>query len=72
MEPRPLTSAMESPTFEEDSSFHVEQPVGSMSIPTDRVQRMATTGHQLPPMVCDGGGIAAENMASPSHTMGGS
>ncbi|KAJ5194435.1 Zinc finger RING-type [Penicillium cf. griseofulvum] len=32
MEPRPLTSAMESPTFEEDSSFHVEQPVGSMSI----------------------------------------
>lgn len=32
MEPRPLTSAFESPTFDEDSSFHVEQPVGSMSI----------------------------------------
>jgi len=32
MEPRPLTSAYESPTFDEDSSFHVEQPVGSMSI----------------------------------------
>ncbi|KAJ5612162.1 hypothetical protein N7510_005356 [Penicillium lagena] len=32
MEPRPLASAFESPTFEEDSSFHVEQPVGSMSI----------------------------------------
>ncbi|KAE8150019.1 hypothetical protein BDV25DRAFT_155166 [Aspergillus avenaceus] len=31
-EPRPLTSALESPTFAEDSSFHVEQPVGSMSI----------------------------------------
>ncbi|KAE8388047.1 hypothetical protein BDV23DRAFT_195452 [Aspergillus alliaceus] len=31
-EPRPLTSAFESPTFGEDSSFHVEQPVGSMSI----------------------------------------
>ncbi|CAG8230126.1 unnamed protein product [Penicillium olsonii] len=32
MEARPLASAMESPTFDEDSSFHVEQPVGSMSI----------------------------------------
>ncbi|KAJ5887469.1 hypothetical protein N7495_007510 [Penicillium taxi] len=32
MEPRPLTSAFESPTFDEDSSFHVEQPVGSMTI----------------------------------------
>ena len=32
MEARPPASAMESPTFEEDSSFHVEQPVGSMSI----------------------------------------
>ncbi|KAJ5787797.1 hypothetical protein N7457_002787 [Penicillium paradoxum] len=32
MEPRPLTSAMESPTFDENSSFHVEQPVGAMSI----------------------------------------
>ncbi|KAJ5825264.1 hypothetical protein N7474_002402 [Penicillium riverlandense] len=32
MEPRPLASAFESPTFDEDSSFHVEQPVGSMSI----------------------------------------
>lgn len=32
MEPRPLTSAFESPTFDEDSSFHVEQPVGAMSI----------------------------------------
>lgn len=32
MEPRPLTSAFESPTFGEDSTFHVEQPVGSMSI----------------------------------------
>lgn len=32
MGPRPLTSAYESPTFDEDSSFHVEQPVGSMSI----------------------------------------
>ncbi|KAH2937386.1 hypothetical protein KXW15_001644 [Aspergillus fumigatus] len=32
MEPRPLASAFESPTFGEDSSFHVEQPVGSMSI----------------------------------------
>lgn len=32
IEPRPLTSAFESPTFGEDSSFHVEQPVGSMSI----------------------------------------
>ncbi|XHF96551.1 hypothetical protein AWENTII_000178 [Aspergillus wentii] len=31
-EPRPLASAFESPTFGEDSSFHVEQPVGSMSI----------------------------------------
>lgn len=31
-ESRPLTSAFESPTFGEDSSFHVEQPVGSMSI----------------------------------------
>ncbi|KAL2795963.1 hypothetical protein BJX66DRAFT_153600 [Aspergillus keveii] len=31
-EPRPLTSAFESPTFGEDSSFHVDQPVGSMSI----------------------------------------
>lgn len=29
---RPLTSGFESPTFGEDSSFHVEQPVGSMSI----------------------------------------
>ncbi|EER36771.1 WD40 domain-containing protein [Histoplasma capsulatum H143] len=29
---RPLASAYESPTFGEDSSFHVEQPVGSMSI----------------------------------------
>lgn len=29
---RPLTSAFESPTFGEDSSFHVNQPVGSMSI----------------------------------------
>ncbi|KAJ5166162.1 uncharacterized protein N7482_004943 [Penicillium canariense] len=32
MEPRPLTSAFESPTFDEDSSIHVGQPVGSMSI----------------------------------------
>ncbi|EAW08864.1 Mtc5p [Aspergillus clavatus NRRL 1] len=32
MEPRPLASAFESPTFGEDSSFHVEQPVGSASI----------------------------------------
>ncbi|KAJ5699066.1 hypothetical protein N7462_001071 [Penicillium macrosclerotiorum] len=32
MEPRPLASAFESPTFDEESSFHVEQPVGSMSI----------------------------------------
>ncbi|KAJ5772416.1 hypothetical protein N7520_002945 [Penicillium odoratum] len=32
MEPRPLMSAFESPTFDEDSSIHVEQPVGSMSI----------------------------------------
>ncbi|KAJ6008654.1 hypothetical protein N7522_003670 [Penicillium canescens] len=32
MEPKPLTSAFESPTFDEDSSFHVEQPVGAMSI----------------------------------------
>jgi len=32
MEARPLTSAFESPTFDENSSFHVEQPVGSMSI----------------------------------------
>lgn len=32
MEPRPLISAFESPTFDEDSSIHVEQPVGSMSI----------------------------------------
>ncbi|KAL4898813.1 hypothetical protein BDV59DRAFT_167575 [Aspergillus ambiguus] len=32
LEPRPLTSAFESPTFGEDSSFHVDQPVGSMSI----------------------------------------
>lgn len=32
MEARPLASAMESPTFDEDSSFHVEQPVGAMSI----------------------------------------
>ncbi|KAL2871531.1 Mtc5p [Aspergillus lucknowensis] len=31
-EPRPLTSAYESPTFGEESSFHVDQPVGSMSI----------------------------------------
>ncbi|PYH97672.1 hypothetical protein BO71DRAFT_465805 [Aspergillus ellipticus CBS 707.79] len=31
-EPRPPTSAFDSPTFGEDSSFHVEQPVGSMSI----------------------------------------
>ncbi|KAL4793990.1 hypothetical protein BDV19DRAFT_399807 [Aspergillus venezuelensis] len=31
-EPRPLTSAFESPTYGEDSSFHVDQPVGSMSI----------------------------------------
>ncbi|KKK18443.1 hypothetical protein ARAM_003664 [Aspergillus rambellii] len=31
-EPRPPTSAFESPTFGEDSSFHVDQPVGSMSI----------------------------------------
>ncbi|EEQ87141.1 WD repeat protein [Blastomyces dermatitidis ER-3] len=29
---KPLASAYESPTFGEDSSFHVEQPVGSMSI----------------------------------------
>ncbi|ODH49293.1 hypothetical protein GX48_04633 [Paracoccidioides brasiliensis] len=29
---RPLASAYESPTFGEDSSFHVEQPIGSMSI----------------------------------------
>ncbi|KAJ5249192.1 hypothetical protein N7468_000643 [Penicillium chermesinum] len=32
MEPRPLQSAFESPTFAEDSSIHVDQPVGSMSI----------------------------------------
>lgn len=32
MEPRPLQSAFESPTFDEDSSIHVDQPVGSMSI----------------------------------------
>lgn len=32
VEPKPLTSAFESPTFGEDSSFHVDQPVGSMSI----------------------------------------
>ena len=32
MEPKPLTSAFESPTFNEDSSFYVDQPVGSMSI----------------------------------------
>src|SRR3954454_14596609 len=32
MEPKPLTSAFESPTFDEDSSVHVEQPVGAMSI----------------------------------------
>lgn len=32
MEPRPLASAFESPTFGEDSSFRVERPVGSMSI----------------------------------------
>ena len=32
MEPRPLTSAFESPTFGENSSFYVDQPVGSMSI----------------------------------------
>lgn len=32
IEPKPLGSAFESPTFGEDSSFHVEQPVGSMSI----------------------------------------
>ncbi|KAL4805834.1 hypothetical protein BDV18DRAFT_13720 [Aspergillus unguis] len=31
-DPRPLTSAFESPTYGEDSSFHVDQPVGSMSI----------------------------------------
>ncbi|PWY83492.1 WD repeat protein [Aspergillus heteromorphus CBS 117.55] len=31
-EARLPTSAFESPTFGEDSSFHVEQPVGSMSI----------------------------------------
>ncbi|KAL1956390.1 hypothetical protein VTO42DRAFT_7373 [Malbranchea cinnamomea] len=31
-EPKVLASAYESPTFGEDSSFHVEQPVGSMSI----------------------------------------
>lgn len=31
-ESRTLASAYESPTFGEDSSFHVEQPVGSMSI----------------------------------------
>lgn len=31
-DPRPLASAFESPTFGEDSSFHVDQPVGSMSI----------------------------------------
>ncbi|PGH03812.1 hypothetical protein AJ80_08625 [Polytolypa hystricis UAMH7299] len=30
--PRPLASAYESPTFGEDSSFHVDLPVGSMSI----------------------------------------
>ncbi|KAJ5101100.1 hypothetical protein N7456_007152 [Penicillium angulare] len=32
MEARPLMSAMESPTFEEDSSIRVEQPVGAISI----------------------------------------
>lgn len=31
-DPKPLTSAFESPTFGEDSSFRVDQPVGSMSI----------------------------------------
>ncbi|KAL4989467.1 hypothetical protein BDW68DRAFT_70707 [Aspergillus falconensis] len=31
-DPRPLASAFDSPTFAEDSSFHVDQPVGSMSI----------------------------------------
>jgi hypothetical protein len=31
-ESRTLASAFDSPTFGEDSSFHVEQPVGSMSI----------------------------------------
>ena len=30
--PTEFTSAFQSPTFGEDSSFHVEQPVGSMSI----------------------------------------
>ncbi|KAL4977874.1 hypothetical protein BDW66DRAFT_26499 [Aspergillus desertorum] len=31
-DPKPLASAYDSPTFGEDSSFHVDQPVGSMSI----------------------------------------
>lgn len=31
-QPKALASAFESPTFGEDSTFHVEQPVGSMSI----------------------------------------
>ncbi|KAK2880167.1 hypothetical protein FQN49_000514 [Arthroderma sp. PD_2] len=32
VESRPLASAYDSPTFGEDSSFHIEQAVGSMSI----------------------------------------
>ena len=31
-EPRPLRSAFDSPTFGEDTSFKIDQPVGSMSI----------------------------------------
>ncbi|KAL2830232.1 hypothetical protein BDW59DRAFT_22481 [Aspergillus cavernicola] len=31
-ETRPLSSAFDSPTFGEDSSIHVDQPIGSMSI----------------------------------------
>lgn len=30
--PEPVGSAYESPAFDEDSSFHIDQPVGSMSI----------------------------------------
>ncbi|KAL9625634.1 MAG: hypothetical protein Q9160_000347 [Pyrenula sp. 1 TL-2023] len=30
--PKPVGSAYDSPTFGEDSSFHIDQPVGSMSI----------------------------------------
>lgn len=44
----PLASAFESPTFGEDTSFRVEQPIGSMSIsPCGRDVVLASYGSEV-------------------------